>query len=341
MLFGNLLAAGHSKNSVFHEADPTSHFEPTYAPRMLRLAFQRRGVSLNTPDIVAQEPPRFEIYWEAQPLLKTGVPKFLIATENPFLNRLNRDRIYLANFEAVFGWDPDIFDLPNVVQIAIPHELKQEKFRPWDDRPNFVGMINSNKWQSPESGNDLYEERLRIIRWYEKNYLDSFSLWGFGWNKPSPRHGGFAKLKRNAESVFMKMTKKPSFPSYRGKVIDKGEILSSLKFCFCYENSSKLKNYITEKLLDTMVWGCIPIYKGAPNVAAYVPSNTFIDAREFDSLSNLHRFLNSISENEFCERQANIRHFLASNKANIFSASGCAELVASTIMSRVPNSIRQ
>jgi hypothetical protein len=308
---------------------------------MLRLAFLRRGVSLNTPDVLIPGVPLFEIYWEAQPLLKTDLPKFLIATENPFLNPLNQDRVYLANFKAVFGWDSEILDLPNAVQIAIPHELKSNEFRPWSDRPKFTGMINSNKWQRPESGNDLYEERLKIIRWYEKNYLDLFGLWGFGWSKPSPRHGGFAKLKRNVESIVVKLTKKPPFPSYRGKIIDKGEILSKMKFCFCYENSSKLKNYITEKLLDSMVWGCIPVYKGAPNVTDYVPLNTFIDARRFDSLDDLHKFLSLISEKKFCEIQTNIRRFLISDKADIFRATKVAELVASTVISRIPNSIRQ
>lgn len=41
------------------------------------------------------------------------------------------------------------------------------------------------------------------------------------------------------------------------------------------ENSA-LKDYVTEKVYDGLVAGCVPIYLGAPNVADYIPDNNSI-----------------------------------------------------------------
>lgn len=332
MKYGILHAVGHSANSVFNEVDPIGHYEPTLVPRVLREAFLSKEVLLNTPDISTPEPPSFEIYWEAQQLSNNNLRKFLIATESPYINLLNCSTEYLRQFKKVFSWYPVVQSLPNVTNILVPHGLPFNSFKAWAERDFFVCMINSNKWKHPDTGNDLYEERVRIIRWYEKHHPESFTLWGYGWKKPVPRKGVLGKLNRNFQSLFFKFTNQPVFPSYKGAVVEKAMILGNSKFCFCYENSSSLDNYITEKIFDSMVWGCVPIYLGAPNIASYVPRDSFIDARNFSNYSDLHTFLASIDEKTFGSMQNKIRLFLESEQATIFSANAFAEKIVKTVL---------
>ena len=57
------------------------------------------------------------------------------------------------------------------------------------------------------------------------------------------------------------------------------DTLRLYKFCVAIENSED-KHYVTEKLYDALVAGCVPIYFGAPNVLEYVPhADAIIDVR--------------------------------------------------------------
>jgi len=299
------------------------------------------GINLNTSDVDTAAPPAFEIYWEGQPLRENPLPKYLIATENPFINTLNRNPNYISKFNLVFGWDPAILHLPNTVEIRIPHPLPHGQFRDWSQRSDFLCMINSNKWADPLSGNDLYAERLKIIRWHERFHPADFSLWGFGWDKPSPRKGFFPKFKRNLSSLSIKLFGTRPWPSYRGVGLEKGAVYSKTKFCVCYENSSKLKNYVTEKIFDAMVWGCVPIYRGAPNIAELIPSNTFIDARKYSSYQNLHDSLSAITAEHFYALQQNVREFLEGDRADSFRSDVFCRTVVGKILANLANGLSQ
>ena len=53
-------------------------------------------------------------------------------------------------------------------------------------------------------------------------------------------------------------------------------IYKDYKFVICFENSF-VDEYITEKLLNAMLGGAIPIYRGAPNVGKYFNTKSFIN----------------------------------------------------------------
>ena len=55
------------------------------------------------------------------------------------------------------------------------------------------------------------------------------------------------------------------------------------RFSICYENAS-YPGWLTEKMLDAMFAGSVPVYLGDPEVAKLVPTEAFIDKRLF--LSN-------------------------------------------------------
>jgi hypothetical protein len=63
------------------------------------------------------------------------------------------------------------------------------------------------------------------------------------------------------------------------------QIFSKYKFIICFENS-KTDGYITEKIFNAYMAGCIPIYDGAPNIGKYLEPETFLHYDE-NLLSNI------------------------------------------------------
>ncbi len=74
--------------------------------------------------------------------------------------------------------------------------------------------------------------------------------------------------------------------------------------------------YITEKIWDSFKARSIPIYWGASNIEEYIPTNTFIDFRQFEGdYEKLVIFLSQITEIQYNEYIENIETFLRSKKA--------------------------
>ena len=120
-----------------------------------------------------------------------------------------------------------------------------------------------------------------------------FDLYGLGWGKGAKKEVD----KNNINKV------------YRGPVEDKHEVLKNYKFAFCFENSI-FPGYITEKIFDVMFAGCIPVYCGAPDIKKIVPSDCFVDLRDFKNFSDMTAFLESINEQVYANYITNIKNFL-------------------------------
>jgi alpha(1,3/1,4) fucosyltransferase len=57
--------------------------------------------------------------------------------------------------------------------------------------------------------------------------------------------------------------------------------------------------YINEKIFDSFVARCVPIYYGADNITDYVPQDCFINRRQFRSESEYLKYIKAIQENFF------------------------------------------
>ncbi len=114
---------------------------------------------------------------------------------------------------------------------------------------------------------ELYSERIRAIRWFEKNQPSQFDLYGKGWDLTLPPNLSPFRpvLQPLYDLVF------PHYPSYRGGITSKRAILKHYKFSICYENARDIPGYITEKIFDCFFAGCVPVYLGASNVTDYIP----------------------------------------------------------------------
>ena len=142
---------------------------------------------------------------------------------------------------------------------------------------------------------ELYLDRLEAIRYFSQ--FSNFDLYGRGWERPVRYTSGrYAPFIRRA---------------YRGEVADKMPILKQYRFSICFENAI-FGGWITEKIIDSLFAGCIPVYWGAPDVTDYIPAEVFIDFRNFKNYQELDAYLRNIDEKTYRGYIANINDFIAS-----------------------------
>jgi len=325
-------ADGHTANSLFAQEDTVHRFNPTYTPRLLRQAFLDRGIELNTPDLNQGRDIAFELHLEGRILGQRTVPRVLVALENPNINPLNASVDYCNHFDRVFAWDKRLFHLSHVCPILIPHPMLHGVVPGPDDRTIFSCLINANKAFKQTQPTDLYLERLQTIRWYEKQAPKQFELYGLGWDKSTPAFTLTGRVRRAGTRLKTRLLGLPAFPSFRGPVQDKADVLQRARFSYCYENSRDLSNYITEKVFDSLVNGCVPIYWGADNVLDYLPADCFIDRRKFRDTAAVHHYLLSIDDNAYRQYQQAIARFLESETARLFSSAHITTAIVAQVM---------
>jgi alpha(1,3/1,4) fucosyltransferase len=327
MMLASLYADGHANNSFFVEDDPTHRFNPTHTHRALRAEFARRGVEVNTADLNVGRKVDFELHVEGRPLAPSQVPRYLVALENPYINPLNADVAYFANFRRVFSWDRRFFHLPNVREITYGIRFEVPAWPGFDERDIFSCLINANKRFKVELPNDLYVERVAVIRWHERHAPEDFALYGLGWNKPRHESTSFGRIRRRAQRLATQLWGHRPFPSWKGEVSRKADVLLRAKFSYCYENVHGLRGYVTEKIFDSLMNGCIPVYWGADDIAEHVPEDCWIDRRRYRDTAEVHAYLKAMTKPEFQARQQAIRAFLGGG-AQRFSAERFAATVA-------------
>jgi len=320
MILGSVFAEGHSNNSLFLEADPAHRFNPTFTTRLLRERFRDSGIEINTADVNANRRSAFELHIEGRMLQPGNVPRFLIALENPLINPLNADAEYLAGFRRVFTWNSRFAHLSNVREVDCPNHFVIPRWPAYEEREIFSCLINANKRFKVELPNDLYVERVAVIRWYEHHAPQHFQLYGLGWNKPRHESGMSGRVKRRFQRLASQLVGYRPFPSWKGEVADKSSVLLKSKFAYCYENVYGLSGYVTEKIFDSLMNGCIPVYWGADDIESKVPADCFIDRRKFRDTAAVHAHLLSIQARDYARMQQAIQEFLGSKSAEKYSS---------------------
>ncbi|MEK9173507.1 MAG: glycosyltransferase family 10, partial [Patescibacteria group bacterium] len=137
---------------------------------------------------------------------------------------------------------------------------------------------------------------------FSKN--SEIDLYGAGWTKPVKYTGGH----------FSASIQK----SYRGYVRDKLATLRNYKFCLCFENVV-FGGLVSEKIIDCLFAGCLPIYFGAPDITDYIPSNVFIDLRNFKDYQELNIYLKNMNEKTYGQYLENINRFTRSKEGYNFT----------------------
>jgi len=166
---------------------------------------------------------------------------------------------------------------------------------------------------------ELYLERLRAISYFAHH--QDFDLYGGGWDT----------LRTEAErSASVQIAQ-----SWRGKLRNhlyetKAEILRQYRFYLCFENTV-FPGYLTEKVFDCFFSGVIPIYLGDPDVQQRVPSDAFIDARQFQSYPELDAYLQAVTPSRAQDYLEAARQFLLSEAFRPFTADAFADTVLAAL----------
>lgn len=295
----------------------------------------KKGIQFVTPDIYLnlKTKPKTALLMShlitpyTQKLITAGAkPVILTCQESPFY----ASRFYL-NLRKYSGWYKYSFIFSgmkrwlnvrsNYRQMFFPQSYKGLLWEPRNFKQKKFALLVSGARQGKNfkktlllklfygfGVREINSERRKIVDFFGKN--NNLDLYGKGWDKEK-----FADISQEAIKQ-----------SYRGTIQfdKKNEIVANYKFCFCFENAV-FPGYVTEKIFDAMAAGVVPIYLGAPDIEKFVPANCFIDATKFRSLVDLHKYLNSINEEEYEKYIQNIKAFFVSDQYQKFSQESFAK----------------
>ncbi|MDU2063429.1 MAG: glycosyltransferase family 10 [Sporomusaceae bacterium] len=278
--------------------------------RLLKMQIEKMGGVCHTFDIFQKDniKPDIVLFLEIpkvplQMILgewANSVLKYVVPFECQVVSLENWDVNIHKMFDKVFTWNDNYVDGSKYFKVnfwGTFSTISQSKFV---DKKQFCTLIAGNKYKGHPL--ELYTQRIQAIRWFETNHFDDLSLFGMGWSSQE-------------------------YPSYKGKVESKFEVLEQFRFAICYENAQKIPGYITEKIFDCFVAACIPVYWGAPNIEEYIPKNCYIDRRDFASLDDLYVYLKGMDETTYNQYLENIKKFLDSEKCLQFKPECFAQTI--------------
>jgi hypothetical protein len=246
------------------------------------------------------------------PLVETAmrsvVHKYLVTAECPIIYAESWDKEYHRQFHRVWTWDDSLVDGSHYLKgntvtdptLAFDFEVLKEEFH----NRKLVTIIAGAK----ASGHlqELYSHRIRTIQWFEATAPHDFDLYGMGWDKAM-------------------------FPSYKGSVRDKLETLSRYRFSICYENAQGYPGYITEKLIDCLRSGTVPVYGGAPNVTRWIPQDCFIAISQFSTYFEMYEHLKNMDAKTHASYLGNIQRFVTGPEFYPFSIACMVEGFTKTL----------
>jgi len=106
---------------------------------------------------------------------------------------------------------------------------------------------------------------------------------------------------------------------YKGEVNNIYDFLKYYQFNFCPENS-RFEGYVTEKPINAMLCGSVPIYLGAYDIEKYIPKNCFINCLDFTDAKELVTHIKYMDKSEYEKYRKNMKEFITTNKSKAFSS---------------------
>jgi hypothetical protein len=310
----------YSKNRLFDLGDPIANRDNCLYPfYLLKKTMMVKGYDLATSDLHPISDSDIVFYNEMPKQLPPSSEydkSYLLLFESELIRPDNWDAEKHQAFRKIFTWHDDLVDNHKYFKINFPQLLPEDIPKDLSKKQKLCTLIAGNKKVNHPL--ELYSKRVEAIRWFEKYHIDQFDLYGMGWD--NYRFSG-PKIVRALNKI-KPLTRllAPSFPSYRGKVVQKKTVLERYKFAICFENARDIPGYITEKIFDCFVAGCVPVYWGADNVGSHIPDSCYIDMKSFSSYEELYFFMTSMPDMDYLKYLEEIEGFLRSEKAKYFSS---------------------
>ncbi|MDO9101389.1 MAG: glycosyltransferase family 10 [Candidatus Nitrotoga sp.] len=310
MKHASIVVGRHKRNDIFKPGAGPNGGEFHIPYRLLRELFLEAGIELSTADMNIGREVIFELHINARRRLPK-CPAYAYLYEDPIIRPLNNEMAQLRRYRKVFTSNETLIDGKQILCLDYPNDLNLRPMPSFIERDLFCVMIASNKALLHPHPHSLHNSRIEIIRFFEAQAPELFALYGKGWDIPAVRPGLTGRLIKRMNEWRARITPSRPFPSYRGTVYTKSEVLDRAKFSICYENSRGSPGYLTEKIFDCFTSGCIPIYIGSTHRTALVPEDCYIDGDRFNSSAEMLKFLQSIDAVSHARYQAAIQRFLA------------------------------
>ena len=124
--------------------------------------------------------------------------------------------------------------------------------------------------------------------------LQNLSVVGPGWNK-------YLQNKKDCKTII--------YDTGHGRLGDL-TVLDRIKgytFNLIIENCNA-EGYVSEKIFDSFVAGCIPIYLGNidENVKKIIPDNCYIDLKNYESVEKLNEYIQNMTNEDILTYKKNI-----------------------------------
>lgn len=333
-----------------HVGDASHWMEPTWALARIGLA---HGIEFHTDDMVDLADSDVLVFGDL-PASRRDISRIrhdhphlkliLQILETPIGRAWTFDPANHSDFDAVVSYNPALNDGKRYFGFRIPAgglgsrdvpsgaSWRERKVacmianvpnaRPVYIRRSGAGLVRRGWrltprtwWHYVSEGGSLYRERLRIARQSEETLGGQFDIFGPGWPKAhsgSPRGKGFASARG----------------PYAGSKLD---LLPHYRFTIAYENCLNDCGYITEKLFDGLLAGCVPVYLGNHRIERLVPPDAFVDARRFASRRQLAEFLAAMPEGRWRQMRAAGEAFVRDEAVPLFGSMQYIDAIFSAV----------
>jgi len=208
--------------------------------------------------------------------------------------------VYVHNIDGD-GYSLTGVDKTKLQKLYCPQPFDDVQYPWWNEnnRINKVVAISGNHnpgLRKPE----YYSLRIKAVA--ELNKYKAIDLYGRGWDRWRSRQSMWWPYWRNFIALMQ---------TYRGSCESKIDVLSKYRFSLCLENMP-MQGYITEKIFDCFYAGTIPIYLGASDIYQYIPKQSMIDVRDYNSWSELWSEISTMSESRWNQYRVAAREFIKS-----------------------------
>ena len=319
-------------NRIFDPKNETLNRNDILAPyRHIKQIFRDHGYEFNTQDITPALEADAVLYLEMPPEvpnIENKQKSYLFACETNLIRPRNWIPALHKHFKTVF----------TVIEYKNPHaefikvnfpQIWKRKLDPVPFSQKKLCTLIAGAKLSLER-DELYSERIKWINWFTAHHPTDFDFYGTGWNKLVMIGPLFLRIFNKIPGFFNIF--RPKLTNYKGVADDKYAILNKYKFSICFENVKNINGNLSEKIFDCFFSNNIPIYWGALDILKYVPKDCFIDPNNFDSMADLHLYMNKMSESQYNQYLFAAREFLNSARFNEHSLKQFADAIALKII---------
>ena len=336
------------QNNIFTDNPLYGMKSDNYPFRALKQELGKRGIEFNTHDITPPDKADLVICLdEAATFKKLNVKNrlsYLIISEPPVYAPQNWDPANHSYFEKVFTYDKDLVSSPKYVHYVFAIDFESHRSFPpvseelYGQRRLCCLIAGAMQVTAPEKGSrSLLYERYTTARYFARHHAAEFDIYGRNLiNEKFEYFKGAGILKKLKLTPLVKLVAaqkaKDIKNAFKGSVppLEKLDYHHRYNFSICYDNSA-IRGCISERIFDCFISKSVPIYCGAPDIGDYIPKQCFINRHDFNSYSDLYKFIKSMPYSTYLNYLNAIELFLKSPQIQQFTVQHYVNTIISNL----------